>query len=332
MEDDFVSNAMLQQLALQFTSLKQLEIKLRDLAQPSFLFWKLLKPMLKKNNCQTKFSYDSWSHDKWNQFITIMNENDLKIDKLKINVGDCNAALKLNCISNVHRLTIFSDRYGKDRERYTIECREADDKVDDTDCRNRVNKTSKNDTRDCYDHEDLLVSTINSISDKYLSNKELFKSLVWIHIHGNMTKSSSITDIFKRMKTMIIDKQLVIVMRVRTHYSYHDDDESQFEILCQTLYQLITKERIAIDIKATIESQKKQLYEKCNSIFLSYFGNGNTKLLDQYQQPNSNEMICQPRKTPRTSFYDKLENTSSNSWYYKSLCALNVSNCSRKIY
>ena len=176
----------------------------------------------------------------------------------------------------------------------------------------------------CTSHDrEGILPTINFMSNSYLSNKQLFKSLRVIEIKGSVQEFRVINDILTSMEEMIIDKQLFVIITLIKKNSFFfceddHDDASQFEILCKNMHKLIIKKRMAMDIKVTIESRREGLFAKCNTIFQSHFGdvNFNCILLKQYKEPSYSQMVGRRR--------------NYNKWSYWYNWLMHISNCSKK--
>ena len=110
---------------------------------------------------------------------------------------------------------------------------------------------------------------------------------------------------------IIINKQLFVICQFTIDSINEKSDlVSSFEQLCQNIYQLMIKKRIAVSIQVIFEEMRKKQseYDKCKEIFQLYFNKD--KLLQDYNQPKYHS-YCKTLAKPQVSFSLEKENTVS---------------------
>ena len=293
---------VLQKLALKFTNLKQFSMFFLEGCDLGVLtFWQLLEPIIKANNTSVELETSSiLSSTNLNKMIDIIDKSDLTIDKIKVAISErfrtnnskVQSIGKLICNPSLKHLILVDGLHMTKSEG--------------------------------------LSYMINYISNTYLSNMNTaFKLLNIIEIEGN-AKVDVIKDLLK-MK-IITDKRIfVYIKHLQNHYRGNANDFfgpffPSFGKLCQSIYELLINKQIPISInyQMTFRDVEDQadFIQKCNLLFLSHFEE--KKLLEEYKQPQCDEMICTPLTKPQASL--DLQFQPKNTFRF----TLKVSNCLKK--
>ena len=175
-----------------------------------------------------------------------------------------------------------------------------------------------------------LSRMINVLSSE--SYKLDFKLLSSIHVREGRVKKLDIINDFLTMNRITEQRLFVYIEDTEVKLKCISNDEmdnflAAFLLLCKNTFTLLINEQLPINIGINVDFIEtddsnyniKNVFDKCNSTFLSYFDD--TKLLPKYKQPKCNYHTtdCESLMKPYTLFacYD---------WDDEKWCTFNVSN------
>ena len=273
-----IETKILKSLALKFENLKVMELSHygTELHSSLLLFWKLLTPIISKNNTYVTFSTSTrWSNDMYNNLLKMIQETKNKIDKFDL---------------WFHRNSSF------DHAKPVI-----------------LNSNTQYLSLDNWIHsKNVLASIIKFLQSMKLeeigkdNGKSVLPRLQKIRCDdGDAHESlSDVNDFVTFIQNITKNVTLFIVTHLKTKYpqSANDDDQflSSFDTFCRCLLSLMVNQQVPIDIELKIMLMKKDEFQRYKDLaFDLYFKE--TSLLKHYKKPKGNN-YCQPLEKPNVSF------------------------------